>query len=44
MATTGRTEGSDLNAQPFASPEMAQLLEREPYLFDFFQGEYSPVE
>ena len=38
MATPGRTEGASVSAQTLANDEVAELLEREPYLFDFFQA------
>jgi type VI secretion system protein ImpH len=40
MATTGRSESADLSGQTpaGASSEIAELLEREPWMFDFFQA------
>ena len=42
MAATGRTKGSDLTSagceDTATKSETAALLEREPYLFDFFQA------
>ena len=39
MATPGRTEGAALRrADDWRTDGVAELLEREPYLFDFFQA------
>jgi type VI secretion system protein ImpH len=37
MAATGRTQGADLSAEA-AYSEIAELVAREPFLFDFFQA------